>query len=215
VKELLVKYYVIDPEVLFSRAPFLNQNTEDFAYVKPMDIQTVELDKRLKSSSFLILEELRSKNLVIEVTGEGKQQFLTYFSTDLKVAINENFGELKVSDTNDKPLAKVYVKAFARENNGSIKFFKDGYTDIRGKFEYAQINSKKLANVEKFAILAMSDEHGSITREAKVPPNLEKDIIEEDVTFLQPSHMNKYMHQKMRCENKKTRATKEVISKEF
>ena len=38
---------------MFSRAPFLNQNTEDFAYVKPMEIQEVELDKKLKSESLL------------------------------------------------------------------------------------------------------------------------------------------------------------------
>ena len=45
VKEVTIKHYVIDPEILFSRAPFLMQNTEDFAYSKPMKIETVKLDK--------------------------------------------------------------------------------------------------------------------------------------------------------------------------
>ena len=201
ITKITVKYYVIDPEVLFSRAPFLNQNTEDFAYVKPMDIQEVELDKKLKSDTFNILEKLQKFNLVIEVTGEGKQTFLTYFSTSLKVVINENFGELKVTDQDDKPIAKVYVKAFSKENNGTIKFFKDGYTDIRGKFEYAQINSKKLSSVEKFAILVMSDDHGSITREAKAPVNVVKDL-GVDISYLQPSYANKFAHQQNRKSNK-------------
>ena len=90
IKELLVKYYVMDPEVMFSRTPFLNQNTEDFAYVKPMEKQVIDLDKKLKSDQFEILEKFQNQNLVIEVTGEGKQAFLTYFATSLKVAINEN-----------------------------------------------------------------------------------------------------------------------------
>ena len=202
IKKLLVKYYVMDPEVLFSRTPFLNQNTEDFAYVKPMEKQEVELDKKLKSDQFEIIEKLKNQNLVIEVTGEGKQAFLTYFATSLKVAINENFGELKVVDKDDQPLSKVYVKAFSKEKNGTVKFFKDGYTDIRGKFEYAQINSKKLNSVEKFAILVMSDDHGSMTREAKVPPNVATEE-DEDVKFLQPSQMNRLMHQQHRAKNRK------------
>ena len=207
IPKITVKYYVIDPEVLFSRAPFLNQNTEDFAYVKPMEVQEVELDKKLKSETFGILEKYLKLNLVIEITGEGKQSFLTYFSTSLKVTINENFGELKVTDHDDKPLAKVYVKAFSKENNGTIKFFKDGYTDIRGKFEYAQINSKKLNSVEKFAILVMSDSHGSITREAKVPTNVVKDL-GVDVGFLQPSYVSKLAHQQVRSTNKREMMSK-------
>ena len=205
IPSILIKYYVIDPEVMFSRAPFLNQNTEDFAYVKPMDTQTVELDKKLKSSVVDIKDDLQAKNLVIEITGEGKQQFLTYFSTSLKVAINENFGELKVTDNDDKPLSMVYVKTFSKDKSNSIKFFKDGYTDIRGKFEYAQINSKKLLSIEKFAMLIMSDDYGSVTREAKVPSNLEIQEEEQDVGFLATSHANKYRQQKIRSHNRKTK----------
>ena len=203
IPKISVKYYAIDPEVLFSRAPFLNQNTEDFAYVKPMETQEFTLDKKLKSESFEISQNLQKSNLVIEISGEGKQSFLTYFSTSIKVAINENFGELKVTDTDDKPLAKVYVKVFSSENANSqnSKFFKDGYTDIRGKFEYAQINSKKLASIQKFAILVMSDEHGSLTREAKAPPKIAKEV-EECEPYLHSSAVTKLAHQENRRMNK-------------
>jgi len=71
------------------------------------------------------------------VNGAGKQLFQTYFSSSLKVAVNENYGELKLSDKDDKAVVKAYVKCFAKYNDGTEKFFKDGYTDIRGKFEYA------------------------------------------------------------------------------
>lgn len=201
IAKLLVKYYVIDPEVMFSRTPFLNQSTEDFAYVKPMDTQEVVLDKKQKTQALDIVSDLQNQNLVIEVTGEGKQAFLTYFSTSLQVSVNENFGELKVTDANSDPLSKVYVKAFSKEKGGAIKFFKDGYTDIRGKFEYAQINSKKLTAVEKFAILVMSDDHGSLTREAKVPPNVMADVTQE-VAFLQPSMISKIQQQQHRAKNR-------------
>ena len=35
IRQITVKYYMIDAEVLFSRAPFLKNNTEEFSYVKP------------------------------------------------------------------------------------------------------------------------------------------------------------------------------------
>lgn len=35
IHEVLVKYYMIDAEILFSRAPFLKDNAEEFSYVKP------------------------------------------------------------------------------------------------------------------------------------------------------------------------------------
>ena len=90
--------------------------------------------------------------------------------------VNENYGELKVTDAQEKALPKVYIKAFAMYNDSSIKFFKDGYTDIRGKFEYTQLNSKDLDKVTKFSIFVLSDEHGSLTREVKPPANVKKQI---------------------------------------
>ena len=53
--------------------------------------------------------------MVIEVTGEGKQLFRTYYATQIKVALVEAYGELKVTDkTTGKPLPKVYVKVFSQ-----------------------------------------------------------------------------------------------------
>jgi len=38
---------------------------------------------------------------------------------------------------NEKALGEVYVKVFMQDSDGAEKFYRDGYTDIRGKFEYA------------------------------------------------------------------------------
>jgi hypothetical protein len=50
-----------------------------------------------------------------------------------------------------------------------VKFFKDGYTDLRGKFDYASVSSTGLGQVERFSILIMSEEHGATVDEAEVP----------------------------------------------
>lgn len=109
--------------------------------------------------------------MVIEINGGGKQEFKTYYSSQLKVNILESFGELKVVHAETgKALPRVYVKVFSQDKNGGADFFfRDGYTDIRGKFEYSQTSGDKLQKVKKFAILVMSDKYGSMIKECDPP----------------------------------------------
>jgi hypothetical protein len=71
---------------------------------------------------------------------------------------------VKVLNAEGKYISRVYVKTFAREKNGNVIFYKDGYTDLRGRFDYASLNPDSLKNVEKFSIFIMSDELGSNNR---------------------------------------------------
>lgn len=170
IKSVVLKYYIIDTEVLFSRAPFLKDQTEEFSYVKPCLVQELEVPQNTSKLAVELPEELQNKNMVIEVNGAGEQLFKTFYSASLKVKITEPYGELKVSDQAGKVLPKTYVKVFAQKHSGSnAEFFRDGYTDIRGKFEYATSSSGKLTGVTKFSILVMSDTHGSLIREVNPP----------------------------------------------
>ena len=82
----------------------------------------------------------------------------------------ENYGQLRVSHQETrKPLPKVYVKAYARMADGSVRFYKDGYTDLRGRFDYTSLNTNELDAVQKCALLIFSDEHGAVVREADPP----------------------------------------------
>ena len=54
----------------------------------------------------------------------------------------------------------MYVKCFAKDKSGNVNFYKDGYTDLRGRFDYASLNTSDLKSFEKFAIFVMSDEYG-------------------------------------------------------
>jgi hypothetical protein len=69
----------------------------------------------------------------------------------------------------EKPLSKVYVKIYARMKDGNIQFFKDGYTDLRGRFDYVSLNTNELDNVIRFSILILSPENGALIREAAPP----------------------------------------------
>lgn len=60
-----------------------------------------------------IPEHLKNQNMVIEINGDEKQIFKTYYSTQIQVTILDTYGELKVTDKLGQALSKIYVKVYA------------------------------------------------------------------------------------------------------
>jgi hypothetical protein len=89
--------------------------------------------------------------------------------SELDVQVSEGFGRLQVMHAGDKkPLSKVYVKVFA-DVNGTPTFYKDGYTDLRGKFDYASLSTSDLDGTTRFSVLIMSHQHGATVKEVQPP----------------------------------------------
>jgi hypothetical protein len=61
------------------------------------------------------------------------------------------------------------VKVYARTQDGRVEFYKDGYTDLRGRFDYSSLSTADLAQVERFAILVLSPDAGALVRELPPP----------------------------------------------
>ena len=79
-------------------------------------------------------------------------------------------GQLTAAEsTTGKGLPKVYVKVYARLADGTVKFHKDGYTDLRGRFDYASVNTPERHPISRFAILALSEDRGALIQEAAPP----------------------------------------------
>ena len=144
-------------------------------------------------------------NLVIEINGSDIQQFHTYYKNDLKVTILESFGELKVMDSKNTPLPKVYVKVYGQhKTTGKEFFFKDGYTDIRGKMDYAQSSGDKLKDVKRFSILVVSDQFGSKIEETN-PPKDDREFGQDKsgMSDLAASKMNRMAQRQINIKSKK------------
>lgn len=109
---------------------------------------------------------------MVEISSLSLKSFDTYFSTSLRISISESLGEVKVTDKEGRNLNKVYVKCFAQLKNGNVNFYKDGYTDLRGKFNYITLNTDSLGEIQKFALFVMDDNLGSAIKEANPPANL-------------------------------------------
>jgi hypothetical protein len=164
-----VNYYLMDVELLFSQNPFLQEYSGQFAYIKPNDAAALKLDAKKKQTDFDLPAKFHNSNVMVEIVGAGVRKSKAYYANDLAVQVVENYGQVHVTDQRTgKPLSTVYVKVYAKTNAG-VRFFKDGYTDLRGRFEYASLTTDELISVEKFSILILSEDHGAIVREADPP----------------------------------------------
>ena len=87
----------------------------------------------------------------------------------MTLTLSENYGQLQVKDAAGKAIAKVYVKVYAKLADGSVKFHKDGYTDPRGKFDYATVSTPEKQAITKFAFLVLGETQGATIKEVDPP----------------------------------------------
>ena len=145
---------------------------KDFVFqgIRVLHSEVVRLPQKKTAHVFDLPEAFRSRNVLVEVVAGGVTKAEACFSSALAVQLIESYGQLKVThETTGKPLPKVYVKVYARMRGGAVRFYKDGYTDLRGRFDYASLSTNDLDAVEKFSILLLSEEHGATVREAAPP----------------------------------------------
>lgn len=165
-----VRYYPMDIELLFSRNPFVRRQTGRFALIRPNRSDEISLPEDRNRIQVDLPEEFRNRNLMIEAVADGIRKTSVYYANSLDVQVVEPYGYLQVTETETrKPLPAAYVKVYARMNDGGVLFYKDGYTDLRGRFDYVSLSTDAPDRVQRFAILVLSESRGAATREADPP----------------------------------------------
>ena len=170
VKTVTVNYYLMDIELLFSRNPFVKQDASRFAHIRPNHSVAVPLPGDKARHVVELPERFHNRNVLVEVRGRGLVRSQAYYSNSLALQVVEPYGQVRVTDAaSGKPVARVYVKVYARGKDGRVLFYKDGYTDLRGRFDYASLSTNDLENVEKFSLLVLSKNQGAVVKEAAPP----------------------------------------------
>jgi hypothetical protein len=188
-----LRFYRMDIELLFSTTPFMAASSSaaaagggragvgKFSFVRPNSSVVVALPPVAAAASGKLGEfrmpvppEFARSNVMVEAVAAGVRRSCPYFANNMRVAVTEAYGRVKVTaaDTG-APLPRTYVKVYWREGDRGAqaggKFYKDGYTDIRGVFDYTALSTDELARVQRFALLVVSDAHGAAVREAAPP----------------------------------------------
>ena len=196
--DVTINYYLMDPEFSFSSSPFVSQDAGRFSIIKPTQSAKLALPAGKDALDVPLPGEFAKANVLVEIVGAGQRKAQAYHANTLKLTLAENYGRIEARDSaTGKPVAKAYVKVYARLKNGTVRFFKDGYTDLRGRFDYASLNAPEnmqpapltsepapangldyqmlkpaeLNKVEKLAILLISDTNGAAVREVNPPRN--------------------------------------------
>ena len=191
ISEIDIKLYFIDLETMFTRDPKISEiidrdkskdstkMRENFGFVQPnystnIKIPKEKINKNENTTIFEIPKEYKGKNLFVEIKSESLKIFDIYLSSNLYVIITESIGELKVIDNDLKPIIKAYVKVYTELNNNEVQFYKDGYTDLNGKFNYLALNTDQLKKANKFYIYVSEEKNGALIKECNPPKNIER-----------------------------------------
>ena len=168
--QVRVNYYLMDVELLFSQNPFVQKYSSQFSHIRPNATESVDLPEKETAFSVPLPGQFHNRNVLVEIIGGGQTKSQAYYSNSMAVQVIENYGQVRVTAADDgKPLPKVYVKVYARLKDGRVEFYKDGYTDLRGRFDYTSLNTNELEFTVKFSMLALSEERGAVVKEAGPP----------------------------------------------
>ena len=165
-----VNLYFIDVELMFSRNPFVGQNQTRSAVIEPNRTQRLEVPSKgtWEKTEWKIPDEFKNRNMILEVVSGGIVRSLPVYSNSLSVNLAAPLGRLQVLGASNKhPLEGAYVKVYAKHNDGSIRFYKDGYTDLRGVFDYASLSTDEWSTVARYSILVIHPELGTWIQESE------------------------------------------------
>jgi len=168
--EVEVRYYELDVEFAFSAQPFAGPDGASAAFVKPNFRETRSLPKGGSQLAYELPQQFWQKNVLVEVRAGGLVRSRQYFANALDVRFLESYGQVAVTEPKtDKPLSKTYVKVFARLPNGTVRFHKDGYTDLRGRFDYVSLSDDPNRGATRYAVLVLDEQRGAVIREINPP----------------------------------------------
>ncbi|MAG63460.1 MAG: hypothetical protein QGI93_04065 [Planctomycetota bacterium] len=140
-----------------------------FGYVKANRLDTLALPEENGTLTLDLPADLRSSNVLVEARAGGIVRRQAYYANTLRVQMIESYGQVKVTDAaTGKPLPKAYVKVYVLDS-GTVRFHKDGYTDLRGRFDYVSVSAMRSHGIERYAILVLDKTHGAVIREVQPP----------------------------------------------
>ncbi|KAF9930409.1 hypothetical protein FBU30_000540 [Linnemannia zychae] len=168
--------------------------SNSYRLVKPNGIDTHTVKRATATDGLLmipILPQYLNTNVMISVRTTppaANRVWKTYYSQTIVVQCLELTGTIKViskppssAKTKEagRPIRGGYVKVYAEMKDNSTAFWKDGYTDLVGRFAYAQVSTGAstgtnggggIADVKRFVAFVDGGCEGCVVQTLPVPP---------------------------------------------
>jgi hypothetical protein len=159
-----LRLFSVDLEVLFSKDPFLKGDAGTEPAIRPNHLLEVQLQPDVNETSIELPENLRQGSLLASAESGNTRLLRVLDSRAIDLRLFPNTRTLRVTGTaTGKPLPKTYIKVYAEKQNGEVVYHKDGYTDLRGSFDYLSHTGVDVSEIKRVAIFANHPEKGART----------------------------------------------------
>ncbi|MCB1133420.1 MAG: hypothetical protein KDN05_20035, partial [Verrucomicrobiae bacterium] len=163
--EAKLRLFPVDLEMLFSKNPFLESGAgASLPSIRPNETLDVPLPAATGETEIALPESLRKGNLLVSAEAGDLKLLRVLESRSLDLRNDPAERTVQVfSRASSRPLAKAYVKVYAERAGGEVSFHKDGYTDLRGKFDYLSHTGESPAGIRRLAVLVSHPDFGART----------------------------------------------------
>ncbi len=161
-----LEFFNVDLEVLFSKDPFLKGDGSGGGQpgIRANESLEVALPPAETETMVELTAALRKGNVLVSAGSGDMKQLKVLDSRALEISHKPLDRTVQLRDAaTRKPLPRTYIKVYAETNSGEILFHKDGYTDLRGKFDYLSHTGIDASTIRRVAILASHPEKGART----------------------------------------------------
>ncbi|MBX3742376.1 MAG: hypothetical protein KF712_15420 [Akkermansiaceae bacterium] len=158
-----LRFFRVDLEILFSKDPFLQSG--DGGDAEPGILPNSTLDVPLAAGTTETTVDLpaamKGGNVLVSADSGNTRLLKVLDSGALDIRRQPLERTIQVLDTAGHPLPKTYVKVYAETGDGGITFHKDGYTDLRGQFDYLSHTAIDTSTIKRVAILTSHPDKGA------------------------------------------------------
>jgi len=173
ISTITIQFFRTELELMFSMYPFQDENVS-YKLMLPNMEHTIEVSHD-GTTDIELPAKLRGENTIVQMKSRiSDSQDLNVvkvaYDNQIDVNISSSLGQLRVLHQDTKePIGAAYVKVYAQScEDRSVSFFKDGYTDVRGRFDFNSLSTDQLRSTKRLSILVKTDQYGSVIKEVPV-----------------------------------------------
>jgi hypothetical protein len=156
----LLQLFSVDLEVMFSKDPFLSGEGAALPAIRANESREVALQG--EQTEVELPEAFRRGNVLVSAQSDKTKVLRVLDSRAIETVRQPLDRTIQVFDSTSRlPLPQTYVKVYVQGPNGEAVFHKDGYTDLRGKFDYLSHTASDLGEIRKVAVLVSHPEKGA------------------------------------------------------
>jgi hypothetical protein len=161
--------YPIDLELAFSRQPFSTGGDLTSGAVLPERRLALPIAGPRGEQALALPAEYAARPALLELRSGALAVRRLWQPAGLLVDLSETQGRLTAQKPDGRPAPAAYVKVYVRDPDGQVRFHKDGYTDLLGRFDYSA-RTPPGPRAERFALLVLDPDGGARLLEAGPGP---------------------------------------------